>query len=242
MIVSPPLIDIKAVVKAYPALRPLRVKALSAGQTDRIVLRGFDEGAAEMFIHLVTGASVPDEGTISIAGRLTTEIATDTEWLTSLDRFGIVTNRAVLIDKLSLVSNLALPLTVSIDPVPPDIRVKVEALATEAGFDLSQLDRDVAELNEEQRLRLHLARAIANGPELVLLEHPTARLGDNRAAAERVGHTLASLADARGFGWLALTEDEAFATAAAGRVLALNAATGELAEPRRGWRKMLGFT
>jgi len=230
------LIELHGIVKAYPALRPLRVHALTAGSSDRLALRGFDESAAEMFIHLVTGAAVPDEGTVRVAGRLTTEITTDTEWLTSLDRFGIVTHRAVLIDKLSVASNMALPLTVSIDPIPPDIRAKVDALAADAGFDVATLDREVASLSDEDRLRLHLARAVANGPDLVLLEHPTARLGGGREASERFGRTLAGLSSARGFGWIALTEDEAFATAAGGRVLELKPATGELAAPKRGWR------
>ena len=62
-----------------------------------------------MFVHLVTGASVPDEGAVKVAGRDTRDIATDTEWLTSLDRFGIVTHRAVLLDGMSVAANLALP-------------------------------------------------------------------------------------------------------------------------------------
>ena len=49
-------------------------------------------------MHLVTGAAVPDEGAVVVAGRDTRDIATDTEWLASLDRFGIVTDRAVLLD------------------------------------------------------------------------------------------------------------------------------------------------
>jgi hypothetical protein len=49
-----------------------------------------------MFVHLVTGAALPDEGVVSIAGRDTRAISTDTEWLRSLDQFGIrhATSRA----------------------------------------------------------------------------------------------------------------------------------------------------
>ena len=87
-----------------------------------------------MFVHLVTGAALPDEGHVRVAGRDTREIATDTEWLKSLDRFGIVTHRAVLLDGLSVAANLALPLTVSIDPMPDDVRMRVERLANDIGF------------------------------------------------------------------------------------------------------------
>jgi putative ABC transport system ATP-binding protein len=231
----PALIEIQQVVKAYQSLRPFRIRELSISQADRLILRGFDAGAAEMFVHLVTGAALPDEGTVRVAGRATSEIATDTEWLKSLDRFGIVTHRAVLLDGLSLAANLALPLTVSIDPIPDDVRVRVELLARQAGFDDAVWARPVGELGEEARLRLHLARAVANGPEILMLEHPTARLTDADASA-RIGETLKVLSTAHGFGWIALTEDEAFARTAQGKVLELNPATGELGAPWRGWK------
>jgi ABC-type transporter Mla maintaining outer membrane lipid asymmetry ATPase subunit MlaF len=117
-----PLIHIAGVVKSYPAPQPLRVTDLSVAASDRIVLSGLDEGAAEMFVHLVTGAAVPDEGAVIVSGRDTRDIRTDTEWLTSLDQFGIVTRRAVLLDTLSVAANLALPITLSIDPMSADVR------------------------------------------------------------------------------------------------------------------------
>jgi putative ABC transport system ATP-binding protein len=231
----PALVDIQRVVKSYQSLRPLRIHQLTVSANARLSQRGFDAGAAEMFVHLVTGAALPDEGTVSIAGTDTRDIATDTEWLKSLDRFGIVTHRAVLIDQISLASNLALPLTVSIDPMPADVRARVERLAMDAGFEVGALERPVGGLSGEHRLRLHMARAVANGPEMLMLEHPTAQLADSEAST-RIGETLAKLSDTYGFGWIALTEDEAFAEAARGTVLELSPATGELAAPKRGWR------
>ena len=233
----PALVEIHGVVKAYlsDSLRPLRIQELAVSANDRLSLRGFDAGAAEMFVHLVTGAALPDEGTVRIAGKDTRDIATDTEWLTSLDRFGIVTHRAVLIDQISLAANLALPLTVSIDPMPAEVRARVERLAIDAGFEPDALDRPVAGVSAENRLRLHLARAVANGPEILMLEHPTAPLGD-RDASSRIGETLARLSDTYRFGWIALTEDAAFAEAARGTVLQLNPSTGTLAAPKTGWR------
>lgn len=231
----PALVEIRKVVKSYQSLRPLRISELTVSANERLSLRGFDAGAAEMFVHLVTGAALPDEGTVHVAGTDTRDIATDTEWLKSLDRFGIVTHRAVLIDQISLASNLALPLTVSIDPMPADVRARVERLAIDAGFEPAALERPVGGLSGENRLRLHMARAVANGPEMLMLEHPTAQLADAEAST-RIGETLGKLSDAYGFGWIALTEDAAFAEAARGTVLELNPATGELAAPKRGWR------
>ena len=233
---APPLIELQGVVKAYQALRPLRIAELSMTRSDRLALKGLDAGAAEMFVHLVTGAAVPDEGSVRVAGRDTREIATDTEWLTSLDRFGIVTHRAVLLDGMSVAANLALPITIAIDPLPADIRRRVEQNAADVGLDPGLLDAPVSRLGAEQRLRLHLARAAANGPEFILLEHPTAQLED-AAASGRAGEALRGLSETRGFGWLSIGEDAAFADAAGASRIALAPATGVVSPEKSGWRR-----
>src|SRR5437762_2076654 len=79
----PPLIDIVGLEKKYGALRPLRVARLSVRRSDRYVLSGFDVGAAETLVNLITGAAIPDAGEIHIGGQNTRAIATDTEWLAS---------------------------------------------------------------------------------------------------------------------------------------------------------------
>ena len=232
----PALIQIAGLRKQYSGLRPLRVDSLSIGAGDRIALGGLDAGAAEMLILLITGAAVPDEGQVLIDGHDTREIATDTEWLLSLDRFGVVTERAVLIDALSIASNLALPMSLSIDPMPEAIRQKVDALADDVGLASERLDHPAATLTQEERVLLHLARAMAPGPQLLLLEHPTGRVED-AASSERLGHALRRASDARNLGWLAITEDAAFARAAAATRLRLKPATGVIdAERRWFWR------
>jgi len=228
------LIDIRGLVKSYQALRPLRVAELIVRKTDRLSLRGLDASAAEMLVLLVTGAALPDQGAIAVDGRATRDIATDTEWLSSLDRFGIVTHRAILLEPLTVAANLALPLTIVIDPMTAETRARVEEEAALAGLPASALDQKVAQLSEEERLRLHFARAAAVRPELVLLEHPTARL-NSADASSRIGSTLASMADARGFGWLAITEDAKFAEASGATRLALDASTGTINVEKRSW-------
>ena len=228
-----PLIEIDRLVKRYQALRPLRIARLRVAQPDRVALFGLDEAAAEMFVHLVTGASLADEGDVRVAGRDTRQIGSDTEWLSSLDRFGIVTHRAILLDQLTIEANLALPLTVSIDPPPDPILETVRALAADVGLGPERLDQPAGSLTESERARVHLARAVAARPLSLLLEHPTSRLPADEAA--RFGETLRRVAEACGAGWIALTEDEAFARASGGAQWRLAPATGEVTTDRRRW-------
>jgi hypothetical protein len=54
-----------------------------------------------------------------------------------------------------------------------------------------------------------------------------------------MGQMLRDLSAKREFGWVAFSEDEAFAGASGGTVLELQAATGALAPPKKGWRRWL---
>jgi predicted ABC-type transport system involved in lysophospholipase L1 biosynthesis ATPase subunit len=231
------LIELAGISKNYAGLRPLRVAQLTVRRGDRLALTGFDAGAAEAFVHLVTGAALPDEGEVRIAGKDTRAIATDTEWLASLDRFGIVTDRAVLIEKLPIAANLALPLTLAIDPMSADTRRQVGILAADVGLAPGRLDEPASTLSADERVRLHLARALAMNPAMVILEHPTGRI-DDRAQSRALGQMLRECSARRGFGWIALTADVTFAAATAGTRLRLIPATGELA-PDGAWRGMI---
>jgi ABC-type transporter Mla maintaining outer membrane lipid asymmetry ATPase subunit MlaF len=222
-----PLVELIAVRKDYAGPRPLRIRQLSLRKGDRIVLTGLDAGGAEVFVHLITGAALADEGDVRIAGADTRAIATDTEWLASLDRFGIVTDRAVLIDRLPIAANLALPLTLAIDPMSAETRRQVAGLATEVGLHSERLDQPASRLTRDERVRAHLARALALNPSLLILERPTAGV-DDREHARALGVTLRALSLARGLGWIALTDDDAFARASGGTRLRLEPETGEL--------------
>ena len=87
-------VEITSVSKQYGALRPLRIEQLTVGRSDRIALVGLDQPAAEVFLNLVTGASLPDAGVINLFGRSTLDIVDSSDWLSTLDRFGIVAARA----------------------------------------------------------------------------------------------------------------------------------------------------
>jgi len=224
---EPPLIEIEDVTKQFGGLRPLRIRRLALSPTDRVAISGLDAAAAETLVHLITGASVPDTGVVRVAGRDTRDIASDTEWLASLDRFGIVTRRAVLLESLPVAANLALPLTLAIDPMSDETRAAVEALADEVHLARARLGEAAATLTPDELVRVHLARSLATRPAMLLLEHPTAAVRDAQHR-EALARTLTEVAAGRGLGWLALTEDETFTRASGARVLRLAPATGDL--------------
>ena len=229
------LIELAGVTKDYRSLRPLRVQHLSLHEGESIALLGFDAAMAEVLVNLITGAQLPDEGEVRVFGRPTTSITAVDDWVTELDRFGLISTRAVLVDQFTAEQNLALPLTLEIDPLPPSVRIEVTLLATEVGLSTDELSLQTAALGPSAQLRLRVGRALALQPRVLLAEHPNALLP--REETSRFASDLARIAEQRGIAVLVMTADPAFARALASRVLELQPATGALLERRFGLRR-----
>ncbi len=225
------VLQLSRIQKNYQGLRPLRIQELTVAAGERVAIAGLDAAAAEVLINLVTGASLPDHGEVRVLDRLTTDITNGDEWLASLDRFGIVSPRGVLLEGASIAQNIAMVFTLEIDPIPPETAARVAALAADCG--IPDIEAVTGESAPEIRTRVHLARAIALQPALLLLEHPTAGIPDS--AREPLADRLVTVTHARGLAALVITQDEAFAARAANRALRLEPATGALKPVRRGW-------
>ena len=226
-----PILEIVALTKDYRGLRPLRLERFQIGEAESVAIVGFDEPAAEVFVNLITGAGLPDSGTVRLFGRDSRDIADSADWLAVVDRFGLLTERAVLLHGMSVEQNLALPFTIDIDRIPDDIRGRVRQLAVEVGLAATLLERPAADLALLDQARVRLARAIALDPAILVLEHPTSRLA--RPDVRPFAALIAGVAARRRAATLALTGDREFADAVAGRVLTHEGATGRLVE--RGW-------
>lgn len=228
------VVEFQGVSKDYRGLRPLRLTELRVLRGERVGLAGIDAPAAEILVTLLTGASVPDTGEIRILGRRTVDIASEAEWLASLEHFGLVTHRAALLEGLTVAQNLALPFTLDLDPVPDDVRPRVEALAAEVELPESALGAAVARLLPHERLRVHVARALAVDPLLLVLEHPTVHVP--REDVEALARMIGVVAQRRALTVLSVSEDDVFARAACTRRLKLQPGTGVLT-PADGWRR-----
>ena len=231
-----PLLDIRGVKKSYGGLRPLRLAALAVAPGDRVAIVDVDAPTAEILVNLLTGATLPDEGEVRVFGRATSAISDANDWLSTLDRIGMVSPRAMLAEEFTVEQGIAMAFTLSLDPVPDAVAADVARLAREAGLGAADLETRLSDASPLLKARCRLARALATAPALLVLEHANALVADRAAV---FGSEIAALARARGMAVLALTADEAFATAVADRVLALDAATGQL-KPRSGWRRLFG--
>ena len=176
-----PVLQITGVQKRYQSLRPLRIQELTIAAAERVAVSGFDAGAAEVLVNLVTGASLPDQGEVRVLGHRTADIVGGDEWLASLDRFGIVSPRGVLLEarpssrtwrcpsrsRSTRCRQMWRPACANWHASP--------AFTTGTGVKTAcsgLLERPAPAI----RARVHLARAIALRPALLVLEHAGAEL------------------------------------------------------------------
>ena len=227
------VIQVRGLRKNYGSLRPLRLSSLSVMPGERVAIVGLDAPAAEVLVNMLTGAMLPDEGDVQVFGRATSAIADADDWLSTIDRIGMVSARAVLAEELTVAQGIAIAYTLSLDPIPDVVAADVRRLARDAGLSESHLDQRIADVAPLARAQCRLARALAQQPSVLLLEHANALVPTE---SEGFGRAIAALAEARGLAVIALTADMAFARAVAGRVLVLDGATGELKE-QGGWRR-----
>jgi ribose transport system ATP-binding protein len=234
---SAPVVALRGIVKNYGGLRPLRIASLDVRAGERVAIDGFDRITAEVFVNLLNGAVLPDEGDVRVLGQSTRDIDNSEAWLESLDRFGLVTERAVLLGGSPIAHNLALPFSLEIDPMPDEVRAQVVALAREVEMDEAQLEPLAGNVGPAGQMRVHLARALATSPRVLLLEHPTVSLPRD-AVADFAG-LVRRVSERRRGAVIALTGDKEFADEMAETALALQPGTGKLTSTR-GWRRWLG--
>lgn len=227
-------ISLRDISRNYHALRPLRVRQFDLRQGESVVLLGFDQAAAEVLVNLITGATLPDEGTIEIFGTPTSAIGDADSWMKALDDFGILSERVVLLEELTAEQNLTLPLSLDMEDAGDSIRARVRSVAAEVGLDSALLNRAASSLDPSARLRLRLGKALATNPRVLLAEHPNATL--HASDLPVFAADLSRIISRRSLAALILTADRTFAQATSGRVLTLQPASGEL-KPAAGWRQ-----
>ena len=232
------LLQLRDVSQDYGGLRPLRIKALDVRAGQRLAILGLDQAAAEVLVNLLIGSTTPRTGEVRAFGTATGDIPDSDAWLAALRQYGLLGGRTVLIEQLTVEQNLAIPLTLDVDPLPDALRAQIRTLGAEVGL-AHALERRPPELGPLDLQRLRLGRALALDPRVLLAEHPTAPL--ERADAEQLARDMSRIVSTRAMAAVYITADRAFAQQAADEIVMLKPATGELVSAV-GWRRWFGGT
>jgi ABC-type methionine transport system ATPase subunit len=231
------LVEVRNVIKDYRGLRPLRLQHFDLHDHESVSLLGFDQAMAEVLVNLLTGAILPDSGTITVFDQQTHTIPDAESWVRTLDQFGLISERAVMLDQLTTEQNLAMPLSLHIETMPADVRERVRDIAAEVGLSNAELGARIVDLDPLVRQRVRLGRALALNPRVLLAEHPNAPLSE--ADTRSFAGVFRKVVSDRGISSLVITADASVAAAISSQVLTLQPANGLLKAPS-GWRRWLG--
>ena len=208
-----PLLAVKGLVKRFGGFRALDELNFDLKPGEILGLVGPNGSGKTTCINVISGLYRPDAGEVYFEGRPIAGLPSH-----RLVHLGI--NRTFQIPKpfltLTARQNVEIAAAYGRHPQGP---VDVDALL--ASLDLAALaQRPAAELNSAQQKMLDLARALATGPRLLLVDELAAGL--NPAELERVAHKLEELARS-GIALLVVEHLMGFIDQITDRVIVMNA-------------------
>jgi putative ABC transport system ATP-binding protein len=156
----------------------LRGVALEVSAGEAIVIRGANGSGKTTLLSILGGLDVPTKGSVVLGGREISRLRESELSKVRLHDVGFVFQTHNLIDDLTVEENVALPLRLARKPA--DARVT----ALLAAFGLTRLaTRRPKEISVGEAQRVAVARALANGPKVLLADEPTAALDAKGTAA-----------------------------------------------------------
>ena len=179
-----PLLTIRDLDFSYPGTT-FRLKldqfGLETGRT--MALIGRSGCGKSTLLDLACGIRTPQAGTVEFDGRKLADIGDESRRLLRLESVGLVFQEFRLLDYLTVLDSILLPIRLAGRPVTSEIRERAHDLARRAGIQ-KLLKRRPQRLSQGERQRAAICRALIGSPRLVLADEPTGNL--DPATAESV--------------------------------------------------------
>lgn len=173
------IIQMIHVSKFYNGRPALSDVTLEIEKGDFVILMGPSGAGKSTLLRMFIGAEQPDEGQIFVQGKSLTKLKpSEVPYLRR--KVGTVFQDFRLLQKKSVFENVALPLVVQGAPTA-DIRRKVTEALRAVGVEHKR-EQPPARLSAGEQQRVCIARAIVNGPIVLLADEPTGNLDPERTA------------------------------------------------------------
>ncbi|HJZ91702.1 MAG TPA: ABC transporter ATP-binding protein [Gemmataceae bacterium] len=212
---SDPLVRTTGLCKNYGSVHVLRGVSLDVAPGERVAVLGKSGSGKSTLLHLIGGLDVPTAGAIRVAGRDLGQLSRNERAEFRLTTVGIIFQAFHLVPNRTALENVELPMAFA--AVAKRVRRRRAAAALEAVGLGHRLRHRPAELSGGERQRVAVARAMVNGPRLLLADEPTGNL-DSATGAEVVEEVLRQVKSA-GSALVLVTHDGDLAQRSSDRVL-----------------------
>ncbi len=150
---------------------------LSVARCERVAIMGASGCGKTTLLHLAAGMDTPSNGSVSLLGTDLAQLAEPALTRLRARRIGLIFQDFNLIDSLTALENIRLPLWLNRQPEAPD---RLSALVETLGIS-ALLDRMPAALSGGEKQRVAIARALIHQPDLILADEPTGSLDETTA-------------------------------------------------------------
>jgi len=205
-----PLLEVAGLKKSFVAPDGLShpvidVPEFALEKESQVALRGESGLGKTTFLHLIAGILKPDAGSIQLGGVNVSNLSESARDRLRSTRLGYIFQTFNLLPAFTCLENLLLAMSFG----PGSNRDRAQALLGRVGLS-DRLHHYPRQLSTGQQQRVAVARALVNGPELVLADEPTGNLdhanalevlrliretcAENKAALLLVSHDREALA------------------------------------------------
>jgi putative ABC transport system ATP-binding protein len=196
---------VQAVVRSFGATTALRGVSLAVSASELVTITGPSGSGKSTLLNLIGGLDRPDSGTITVAGSAVPDPRAAVEYRRRI--VGFVFQDYLLLPYLTARGNIEAALLAG-GVARRERRRRSTELLAEVG--LANRARHLpSELSGGQRQALALARALANGPRLLLADEPTGALDSE--SSRRALDLLVSIREHRGMTVVIVSHDPAVA-------------------------------
>jgi putative ABC transport system ATP-binding protein len=160
-------------VEGVPALRGV---SLRIRKGEFVVILGKSGGGKTSLLNIIGTIDKPTKGELSICKKRITAKTTDEEFATlRLRKIGFVFQTFNLISTMSAIENVSLPMVLDGRRSRDEIKKRAMELLNRVGIS-ARATHLPSQLSGGEQQRVTIARAVANNPEILLLDEPTGDL------------------------------------------------------------------
>jgi phospholipid/cholesterol/gamma-HCH transport system ATP-binding protein len=170
-----PIVDMADVRKRFDGHEVLKGVSLTVNRGETMVIMGGSGSGKTVTLRLIAGLIAPTSGTVRVFG-VRIDTLGEEALLPIRRRMGYVFQGAALFDSLSVHENVAYPLREHTSLSNGEIRERVLHFLSLVGLGPDVLDLLPSELSGGMRKRVGIARALAQEPQMLLFDEPTAGL------------------------------------------------------------------
>jgi putative ABC transport system ATP-binding protein len=146
---------------------------VGAGQT--IAIRGASGSGKSTLLGLLAGLDVASSGTVRLFGQDLTALDEDGRARLRAGRVGFVFQTFQLLDHLTALENVMLPLEIGSTPIGPPARAQALELLGRVGLS-GRIGHEARTLSGGEQQRVALARAFVTRPSILFADEPTGSL------------------------------------------------------------------